>query len=77
MPGQWRRWRSFGACYGHCCNPYHQHFGPPPPWWGGRPTPEEERADLEEYISFMKDELKAAEEALKERKNRGTKREKS
>jgi hypothetical protein len=50
--------------------PYCQwhHYVPyaPPPWFTGRPTREEEVADLKEHIEMLKEELKAAEEELKE-----------
>ena len=52
--------------------PWHHpmpHYGPPPGWggWGwGRPTPEEEKAYLDEYIEMLKEELASAEEYRKE-----------
>jgi RNA polymerase-interacting CarD/CdnL/TRCF family regulator len=45
------------------------HYGPPPGWggWGwGRPTPEEEKEYLDDYIEMLKEELAAAEEYRKE-----------
>jgi hypothetical protein len=44
-------------------------YGPPPGWggWGwGRPTPEEEKDYLDDYIEMLKEELAAAEEYRKE-----------
>ena len=44
-------------------------YGPPPGWlggWGrGRPTRDEEKGDLDDYIQTLKDELAAAEEYRK------------
>jgi hypothetical protein len=39
-------------------------YGPPPGW--GRPTREEEKEYLDEYIETLKEELAAAEEYRKE-----------
>jgi hypothetical protein len=41
-------------------------YGPPPGWGWGRPTPEEEKEYLDEYIEMLKEELAAAEEYRKE-----------
>jgi hypothetical protein len=53
--------------------PWHYPFaayGPPPawgpPWWGPRPSREEEKQSLSEYIAALKKELEDAEERLKE-----------
>lgn len=53
----------FGGWGGH----YHHPHGPGP-WWGGRPwlfrrpSTEEEKQALDEYITELKEELQAAEE---------------
>jgi hypothetical protein len=67
-----RRLRLFWP-YGHPWGPW-QHPMPPyggPPGWGGgwgwgRPTAEEEKEYLAEYIEMLKDELAAAEAYRKE-----------
>jgi hypothetical protein len=42
-------------------------YGPPPGWgWGRRPSAEEEKEYLDEYIEMLKEELSAAEEYRKE-----------
>jgi hypothetical protein len=51
--------------------PHCQHwgggpYGPPGPWWTERPSQEEEVEYFKEYIEFLKEEQKAAEEHLKE-----------
>ena len=56
---------------GYHMGPWHHpmHSGPPPGWggWGwNRPTKEEEKEYLDEYIEMLKEELSAAEEYRKE-----------
>jgi len=49
--------------------PYHHPmspYGPPPCWGWGRPSPEEEKEYLDEYIEMLKEELTIAEEYRKE-----------
>lgn len=56
--------------------PRHHHWGPwphyppPPPFWGGwgwrQPTRDDEKADLDDYIEMLKDELAEAEAYRKE-----------
>lgn len=65
-----RRLRFFGAPgyhMGACHHPMH-HYGPPPGWgWGWRrPSREDEKDYLDEYIEMLKEELAAAEEYRKE-----------
>lgn len=50
-----------------CCGPHH-YYGPygPPPWWREMPEPEEEKEEIREHIEMLKEELKAAENYLKE-----------
>jgi hypothetical protein len=63
-----RRLRLFWP-YGHHWGPCHHPmtpYGPPPGWGWGRPTPEEEKEYLDEYIEMLKEELAAAEEYRKE-----------
>ena len=38
----------------------------PPPWWSPAPRPEEEKELVQDYIEFLKEDLKAAEEHLEE-----------
>jgi hypothetical protein len=72
MPIQRRRrlrlfW-PYGHHWGALPHPM-SHYGPPPGWggWGwGRPTPEEEKEYLDDYIEMLKEELAAAEEYRKE-----------
>lgn len=59
--------------YGYPMGPCHHpmpHYGPPPGWAGTRgwrrPTPEEEKEYLDDYIEMLKEELAAAEEYRKE-----------
>ena len=72
MPTQRRRRLRLFWLPGYHMGPWHHpmpHYGPPPGWggWGwGRPTPEEEKAYLDEYIEMLKEELAAAEEYRKE-----------
>ena len=51
-----------GGAWPHPMPPY----GPPPGWGWGRPTPEEEKEYLDNYIEMLKEELAAAEEYRKE-----------
>lgn len=63
-----RRFRFFSP-YGHHGGPWHHpmtSYGPPPGWGWGRPTLEEEKEYLDEYIEMLKEELSAAEEYRKE-----------
>jgi hypothetical protein len=49
--------------------PWHQPmppYGPPPGWGWGRPSLEDEKEYLDEYIEMLKEELAAAEEYRKE-----------
>ena len=57
----------------HHLGPWHHPFapyGPPsawgPPWWGPRPSPEEEKQALADYIAALKEEIEDAEAYLKE-----------
>lgn len=68
MPRRLRaRDRLFWSHWGYC-GWHHPHWGPwgPPPWWAERPTEEEEKEDLKEHVALLKEELKAAEERIKE-----------
>lgn len=72
-----RRLRLF-CPYCHHMGPW-QHpispYGPPPGWsggWGwGRPSREEEKEYLDEYIEMLKEELVAAEEYRKKLEESG------
>lgn len=60
-----RRHLFWPAC--RCGGWWHHPYGPPPyPWWVGPPTREEAKKDLEEYVEMLKEELKNAEERIKE-----------
>lgn len=59
--------------YGHPMGPWHHPmhpYGPPSGWgpgWGwGRPSAEEEKEYIDDYIEMLKEELAAAEEYRKE-----------
>lgn len=57
-----------GHHWGHWPHPM-PFYGPPPGWFGGwgweRPTRDEEKEDLDDYIQALKEELAAAEEYRK------------
>jgi len=61
-----------GCCYGWHHVPY---CGPPPPWWYEQfatappvRRPRRERGDLEDYLSYLEEELKRVREELEETK---------
>jgi hypothetical protein len=64
--------RRLHLCWPHQFGPWHQPFapyGPPtwgPPWWAPRPSREDEKQALVDYIAALKEELQDAEEHLKE-----------
>ena len=71
MPTRARR--RLHLCWPHQFGPWHQPFagyGPAPgwspPWWGARPSREDEKQALSDYIAALKEELQDAEEHLKE-----------
>ena len=69
MPIQRRRRLRMLWPYGHHMGPCHHPmspYGPPPGWGWGRPSLEEEKEYLDEYIEMLKEELAAAEEHRKE-----------
>ncbi len=72
MPVQRRRRMRLFWPPGYRIGPWHHpmaHYGPPPGWSGwcwGRPTPEEEKEYLDEYIEMLKEELATAEKYRKE-----------
>ncbi|MEJ2177198.1 MAG: DUF5320 domain-containing protein [Gammaproteobacteria bacterium] len=69
MPIQRRRRLRYFWPHGCHMGPWHHPmspYGPPPGWGWGRPTPEEEKEYLDEYIEMLKEELAAAEEYRKE-----------
>lgn len=43
----------------------------PPPWWSRASRPEEEKELVQDYIDFLKEELKAAEDHLDELEQEG------
>lgn len=47
-------------------SPYGPHPGWGSPWWGQRPSLEEEKEALSDYIATLKEELQEAEAYLKE-----------
>jgi hypothetical protein len=61
------RERLFWSHWG-CHRMYPPYWGPwgPPPWWLEEPTAEEEKADLQEHIAILKEELSTSEKRLKE-----------
>lgn len=66
-----RRRRRLRMLWPHGCQmaPWHYPsppFGPPPGWGWGRPSLEEEKEYLDDYIEALKEELAAAEEYRKE-----------
>lgn len=65
--------RRLHLCWPHHFGPWQQPFapyGPPaawgPPSWGARPSREDEKQALADYIAALKEELEDAEEHLKE-----------
>ena len=69
MPIQRRRRLRLFWPHGYHMGPWHHPmppYGPSPGWGWGRPTPEEEKEYLDEYIEMLKEELATAEECRKE-----------
>jgi hypothetical protein len=62
-------------CWPHHRGPWHHAYGPyggPPPWWGPRPTEDDEKQALSDYIAALKEELEEAEASLKELEGRNS-----
>lgn len=57
-----RRLRLWPLCW------WHHPYGPygPSPWWAARPTEEEEKEGLKDYLEMLKEEIKDVEEHIKE-----------
>jgi len=70
MPIQRRRRLRMFWPYGHPMDPCQHHmppYGHTSGWgWGRRPTHEEEKEYLDDYIEMLKEELASAEEYRKE-----------
>ena len=63
MPGRLRRRIRL---YWPYCHYFHHYSSPPPAWWMERMTPEGEKEALRQEIEILKEELRAAEERIKE-----------